>query len=188
MSVNPIPDPHGGWTFESLKAYVDAVVLRLDQRADDAHAAVAAALVSAEKAVDKAEAATGNRFEAVNEFRAQLADQASRFLPRVEYDTTHRETERQIDIQRTALDELRRQVAVGSPDVKDLLGSRAETAGEQAAASRTRALLFAGIGLALTFIIAATGIVVAILTHHAAAVVDCYNQAGAVIACPTTTP
>lgn len=34
------------------------------------------------EAIHKAEAATEKRFESVNEFRAQLADQASSFLPR----------------------------------------------------------------------------------------------------------
>ena len=49
--------------------------------------AVQAALQSAEKAVTKAEVATDKRFEAVNEFRAQLQDQANRFMPRSESDS-----------------------------------------------------------------------------------------------------
>ena len=43
---------------------------------------------SAAEAVRKAEAATEKRFESVNEFRAQLADQTSAFLPREVFDTT----------------------------------------------------------------------------------------------------
>jgi hypothetical protein len=46
--------------------------------------AVQAALVSAEKAVGKAEVATEKRFESVNEFRAQLSDQAAHFSTRDE--------------------------------------------------------------------------------------------------------
>jgi len=38
------------------------------------------ALSAAEKAVDKAETAAGKRFESVNEFRAQLSDQAQTFI------------------------------------------------------------------------------------------------------------
>jgi hypothetical protein len=41
-------------------------------------------MASAEKAVTKAEAAAEKRFEAVNEFRGQLSDQASQFMPRSE--------------------------------------------------------------------------------------------------------
>ena len=51
-----------------------------------ASTAVQAALESAEKAVTKAEVAAEKRFEAVNEFRGQLADQAATFLPRTEAD------------------------------------------------------------------------------------------------------
>jgi hypothetical protein len=42
------------------------------------------ALVSADRAVTKVETANEKRFESVNEFRAQLADQAAGFLPRNE--------------------------------------------------------------------------------------------------------
>jgi hypothetical protein len=51
-----------------------------------AEKAVGTALVSAEKAVGKAEVAAEKRFEAVNEFRGQLADQAATFLSRAEAD------------------------------------------------------------------------------------------------------
>lgn len=47
--------------------------------------AVAAALSAAERAVTKAEQAAEKRFDSVNEFRAQLSDQASTFLPRAEF-------------------------------------------------------------------------------------------------------
>lgn len=49
-----------------------------------AERAVATAMVAAEKATIKAETAADKRFEAVNEFRGQLADQARTFLPRAE--------------------------------------------------------------------------------------------------------
>jgi len=48
--------------------------------------AVAAALASAERAVTKAEQAAEKRFDSVNEFRAQLSDQAGTFFPRAEFD------------------------------------------------------------------------------------------------------
>lgn len=52
-----------------------------------AERAVQAALVSAEKAVTKAEIASDKRFEATNEFRQQLSDQAATFISRSEADT-----------------------------------------------------------------------------------------------------
>lgn len=48
--------------------------------------AVAAAMAAQEKAVTKAEVASDKRFEGVNEFRAQLADQQRTFMPRAEVD------------------------------------------------------------------------------------------------------
>lgn len=49
-----------------------------------AERAVSAALEAAEKAVAKAEVASDKRFDSVNEFRAQLGDQANTFLARSE--------------------------------------------------------------------------------------------------------
>jgi hypothetical protein len=46
--------------------------------------AVNAALVAADRAVVKAETASEKRFDAVNEFRATLADQAASLMPRSE--------------------------------------------------------------------------------------------------------
>lgn len=99
------PD-HSGWTLETLRIYLDTQIGHLDalmtsnrqlhtQRFEDQDKAVAAALAAqekavvaalaaAEKAVAKAEAAAEKRFENVNEFRAQLADQAGTFMQRTE--------------------------------------------------------------------------------------------------------
>ena len=52
-----------------------------------AERAVSTALLSAEKAVTKAEIAADKRFESVNEFRGQLADQVASFPTRNEVDT-----------------------------------------------------------------------------------------------------
>ena len=51
--------------------------------------AVQAALDAAKEAVTKAETASEKRFEAVNEFRGQLSDQAQMFLPRAEFTVQH---------------------------------------------------------------------------------------------------
>jgi hypothetical protein len=88
-----------GWTVDTLKELLDeryqAQTRALDaafaaqQTAmrtalDAAEDAVKAALSSAEKAVAKAEVAAEKRFESVNEFRAQLTDQAATFVNRNE--------------------------------------------------------------------------------------------------------
>lgn len=56
-----------------------------------------AALEAADKAIAKAEAATEKRFEGVNEFRGQLADQARTFIPRAESISRHERTAEQIE-------------------------------------------------------------------------------------------
>jgi len=63
--------------FRSSDKSVETALIQADK-------AVQAALLAAEKAVNKAENASERRFESVNEFRAQLADQASTFIPRSE--------------------------------------------------------------------------------------------------------
>lgn len=78
----------------SLKEYVEIMVnslrievnqhFKLNDRAyndakETAKEAVEKALSSAKEAVDKAEVAASKRFEATNEFRGQLADQAQTF-------------------------------------------------------------------------------------------------------------
>jgi hypothetical protein len=100
----PSPSPEQGWTTQQLKEYVDMMFaerLRVQQSAEVAmrdHVAAQVvqiqAAVEAEKkvtsarfdaareAILKADAATEKRFDGVNEFRAQLNDQALTFLPR----------------------------------------------------------------------------------------------------------
>ena len=79
-----------GWTVDTLRIHHEkqhiAFEKMLQERYDSQTRSVQAALDSAEKAVEKAEKATEKRFEATNEFRAQLADQAERFMPRKEAD------------------------------------------------------------------------------------------------------
>jgi hypothetical protein len=88
-----------GWTTDTLKEYLESRIgqndLRYQQRFESQEAnlvtaitaqekAVSAALAAAEKAVGKAEVAAEKRFDAVNEFRGQLSDQAREFIPRKE--------------------------------------------------------------------------------------------------------
>jgi vacuolar-type H+-ATPase subunit I/STV1 len=76
------------WDVDSLKEYTDKRLedsdKRYEQRFIDNQQAVNAALTAAKEAVLKAETASEKRFEAVNEFRQTLADQASQLMPRNE--------------------------------------------------------------------------------------------------------
>ncbi len=78
------PDPDA----ISLRDHIQALLSEMDRRFDASLAAqdkaVQIAMVASEKAVVKAEIAAEKRFEAVNEFRGQLADQAATFMPRAE--------------------------------------------------------------------------------------------------------
>jgi len=91
-----------------IKTMLDERNIRYDQRFEAQQEALAAALLAqkeavltamtaAEKAVAKAEMATDKRFEAVNEFRAQLADQAATLMSRIEYSSAHTNIIQQID-------------------------------------------------------------------------------------------
>jgi len=88
-----------GWTVDTLHSHLLAMLrekdIRDNQRFEaqqlalrDAltaqEKAVNAALLAAQTAVQKAESAAERRFESVNEFRAQLNDQATTLMPRGE--------------------------------------------------------------------------------------------------------
>lgn len=92
----------GEWDFSTLKQYIDsqfhAADQRYEQRFSDSGTAVNAALMAAEKAVTKAEAASEKRFESVNEFRATLADQQRTFIPRAEAEMRMGVLENQLQI------------------------------------------------------------------------------------------
>ena len=73
----------------SWRDYVDALMaerdLRYQQRFEAQSQAIASALLAAEKAVTKADAATEKRFDGVNEFRRTLSDQAATFVTKTEF-------------------------------------------------------------------------------------------------------
>ncbi len=85
-SERPTREP--GSTAVALRDYFTLWLERLEvfysRRFEDLDAKTTLALAAADKAVTKAETATEKRFEGVNEFRATLADQAARLLPREE--------------------------------------------------------------------------------------------------------
>lgn len=80
--------------FQSVREAANAVATAAKEAVNAALAAakeaVQAALAGQEKAVQKAEAAADKRFEGVNEFRGQLADQQRTFIPRQEVEVLHK--------------------------------------------------------------------------------------------------
>lgn len=77
-----------GWTTDTLRAHLLAMLAEKDrrdqQRFEAQTKAIDAAMAAAEKAVTKAENATERRFDAVNEFRATLSDQAATLASKAE--------------------------------------------------------------------------------------------------------
>lgn len=69
---------------DHVRALLREIELRNEQRFVAQRQAVDAALAAADRAVLKAEAAAEKRFEGVNEFRGQLADQQRTLMPRSE--------------------------------------------------------------------------------------------------------
>jgi len=74
---------------DHLREIIDERDRRYQERFEASTRAVEAAFASAKEAVAKAELSAERRFESVNEFRAQLGDQASSFLTRREYEAKH---------------------------------------------------------------------------------------------------
>jgi hypothetical protein len=92
-------EPPAVWTPETLRVHLEALLaeknLRDQQRFDAQEKALADALTAVEKGTQatfqaakeatlKAEHAAEARYAAMNEFRGQLSDQASTFMPRAE--------------------------------------------------------------------------------------------------------
>lgn len=72
-----------------LDRVVDEKFVRYKAMLDGQAEKTALALNASDKAITKAEAANERRFEGVNEFRAQLSDQAATFLNRDQYNAAH---------------------------------------------------------------------------------------------------
>jgi hypothetical protein len=76
------------WTIDSLHTHLISIIENNDEKYEQRFIAskesVNTALMSAQQAVSKAETAAEKRFDAVNEFRATLADQQRTLMPRAE--------------------------------------------------------------------------------------------------------
>ena len=132
--------------------------------------AVQVALLSAEKAVTKAEVAAEKRFEAVNEFRGQLADQATTFMPRTEADAIQdRNNERITDLQnltsrlvtRSEADTIHKSM---QQQINDLAGRVNVAEGTRDGVRTSQGLLFSTIG-AVAAIVVIVNVAIVLLTR-----------------------
>lgn len=89
-----------------LQSMIDALKNNFEGQIASTREAMQAMMASQEKAVTKAENATEKRFEGVNEFRAQLSDQASKFMPRIEAEVWSRSNAEKIDAVASRMDRL----------------------------------------------------------------------------------
>ena len=135
--------------FQVFQAKLDERDLRLQQRFEAQEIAVKDALAAAkevtasnllamDRATVKAEIAADNRFTAVNEFRAQLADQAQTFLPRAEWSANHNSLEGQIAAVGLRFEE---KLEAVRGNVEALTHTQAGDTGERKGVSQQTALL-----------------------------------------------
>lgn len=92
-----------------------------DQRFQAMKEQVAAAFESSQRAIDKADEATEKRFEGVNEFRAALSDQATRFVTTETLNSLGEKLEAAISRNRDDLDKLSKRIDLREGEVQ---GSR----------------------------------------------------------------
>jgi hypothetical protein len=117
-----------------------------------AEKSVAAAMLAAERAVDKANVASEKRFESVNEFRSQLSDLVSTFVPRAEINTVVTGIEDKIAGLKSTVDK-------GFTGVH----TREDTSGE------ARETIRSNIGIAIavgSMLLTLVFIVVTVMVHH----------------------
>jgi hypothetical protein len=90
---------------EAFKKLMEERDRRITERFQAMDEKTSLALTSSKEAVAKAETATEKRFDAVNEFRGQLKDQASTLLPRAEAEAKFRSFDDKLDDLKKSRDE-----------------------------------------------------------------------------------
>ena len=106
---------------EHLVALINAAEQRSNQRFEAMKEQVDAAFAASQLAIDKADSATEKRFEGVNEFRAALSDQASRFVTQETLAALGDKLQTGIDRNREDLDQLSKRIDVRQGELQ---GSR----------------------------------------------------------------
>ena len=106
---------------EYLVAQIDAAEKRSEQRFESMKHQIDAAFAASQTAIDKADQATEKRFEGVNEFRAALSDQASRFVTQDALAALADKLQASIERNREDLDQLSKRIDVRQGEIQ---GSR----------------------------------------------------------------
>lgn len=94
--------------FEQMFA---ALELRMDERFEALRREVITGIETSTTAVNKAETATERRFEAMNEFRGQLSDQATRFVTREEMAAVEEKMSALVERNRSDIDAVARRLS-----------------------------------------------------------------------------
>jgi cation diffusion facilitator CzcD-associated flavoprotein CzcO len=119
-----------GWSVATLFAHFNRVLTDLrayiEQRFSDSDKAVQAALQAAKEAVIKAELAAEKRFDAQNEFREQLKDQAATFMPRAEYSLQYQSL---IESNKASIERLDEKIAANTAGIN--MSNGGATTGQQ---------------------------------------------------------
>jgi hypothetical protein len=87
----------GGWTVETLRRHMEAMLDAADKRYEQRFLAQADATLKAESASEK-------RFDSVNEFRGSLDDMVHTLMPRTESEARHTAASEKIDLLQARLD------------------------------------------------------------------------------------
>src|ERR1700675_1700082 len=106
----------------ALRTIMDERDVRYEQRFKAMDEKTSLALTASEKAVSKAETATEKRFDAVNEFRGTLSDQARLLIPREEVNARFSAYDQKVEA-------LKEQI---SKDINSLKETRSEGIGRTA--------------------------------------------------------
>lgn len=95
---------------EYMMAQINAAESRSELRFESMKEQVRAAFESSQRAIDKADIATEKRFEGVNEFRAALSDQATRFVTTQTLEALGEKLQAAIERNREDLDALSKRI------------------------------------------------------------------------------
>lgn len=129
-----------GWTTDTLRQDLLARIAALHEVTDNRFEAI-------HEAVEKKETATEKRFDSVNEFRGQLKDQATLFMPRSEYQALHSSLENKVDLIAERLTRIEG-VAVGGDR------RRSEGVSNVTLLLSVMGLVFVAVGIVVTVILA----------------------------------
>lgn len=137
---------------EGVDKITDAKFVTFRTLVDSQAEKVALALAASDKAVSKAEVANEKRFEGINEFRGQLADQANALMPRTEALALNGSLAARVDAALKGID----------TSVTDMKSRLDRQEGKSGGYSAGAGALVAGIGVIATLITIVTGIILVV--------------------------